>query len=198
MVNGLLHNYKTWTGKKSSQITFIHLHIRYAILSNFYSSLYRIFCLLNGLHVSRVYDRYAQMIIHLIKILNENGWVVESIKFVLFPCKRLLWVGIRGEELELLFLKLFLCYSDTLKTVNNGYFACICKMHFRFKNIIWVYLNKNFDFMPHLCGKIFYPGYKKRIIQHVETTCPIDHTFLMERLALLIVSAEQCVDMKCH
>ena len=88
MVNGLLHNYKTWTGKKSSQITFIHLHIRYAILSNFYSSLYRIFCLLNGLHVSRVYDRYAQMIIHLIKILNENGWVVESIKFVLFPCKK--------------------------------------------------------------------------------------------------------------
>ena len=74
--------------KKSSQITFIHLHIRYAILSNFYSSLYRIFCLLNGLHVSRVYDRYAQMIIHLIKILNENGWVVESIKFVLFPCKK--------------------------------------------------------------------------------------------------------------
>ena len=74
--------------KKSSQIRFIHLHIRYAILSNFYSSLYRIFCLLDGLHVSRVYDRYAQMIIHLIKILNENGWVVESIKFVLFPCKK--------------------------------------------------------------------------------------------------------------
>lgn len=52
--------------------------------------------------------------------------------------------------------------------------------------------------MPHLCGKIFYPGYKKCIIQHVETTCSIDRIFLMERLALLIVSAEQCVDMKCH
>ena len=170
--------------------------MRYAILSNFYSSLYRIFCLLNGLHVSRVYDRYAQMIIHLIKILNENGWVVESIKFVLFPCKRLLWVGIRGEELELLFLKLFLWHSETLKTVNNGYFACICKMHFRFKNIIWVYLNKNFDFTIWY-NEHWFRG-KKRIIQHVETTCPIDHTFLMERLALLIVSAEQCVDMKCH
>ena len=52
--------------------------------------------------------------------------------------------------------------------------------------------------MLHLCGKIFYPGYKKCIIQRVETTCLIDHTFLMERQALLIVSAQQCVDMKCH
>ena len=39
---------------------------------------------------------------------------------------------------------------------------------------------------------------KKCIFLHVETTCSIDQRFLMERLALLIVSVQQFVDMKCH
>ena len=81
----LLHNYKTWTGK---EILVDKIHSFAYQICNLNSSLYRIFCLLNGLHVSRVYDRYAQMIIHLFKVLNENGWAVESIKFVLFPCKK--------------------------------------------------------------------------------------------------------------
>ena len=46
--------------------------------------------------------------------------------------------------------------------------------------------------------RFFYPGYKKCIFLHVETTCSIDQRFLMERLALLIVNVQQFVDMKCH